>query len=275
MATVSTSTGTYLSNLFNPQVIGGMINEKLVANMVFAPLATVDYTLQGRAGNTVTLPYFNYIGDAEDVQEGHDIPIAQLTQNTKQVVIEKIGKGVQLTDEAVLSGYGDPINEAVRQLTTGIASSVDNKLLAALNENDKNVYTLSGDFTATDVPKALALFGEENEGTKVMVVDADTYAALLADTKNWIPASQLAAETVVRGAVGMAFGVQIIVSDRIKKTDAMHIVKPGALALYVKRDTLVESDRDIINQSTVITASKLFAPYLYRPSAAIKIERAS
>lgn len=58
MATVSTTTGTYLSDLFNPQVIGDMINEKLTDNIVFAPLATIDYTLQGRAGDTVTLPYF-------------------------------------------------------------------------------------------------------------------------------------------------------------------------------------------------------------------------
>lgn len=58
MATVSTSTGTYLSDLFNPQVIGQMIDEKLFPNIVFAPLASVDYTLQGRAGDTVTLPYF-------------------------------------------------------------------------------------------------------------------------------------------------------------------------------------------------------------------------
>lgn len=58
MATVSTSTGTYLSDLFNPEVVGGMINEKLVPNMVLAPLAMVDYSLQGRAGDQVTLPYF-------------------------------------------------------------------------------------------------------------------------------------------------------------------------------------------------------------------------
>lgn len=58
MATVNTSTGTYLSNLFDPEVIGDMINEKLVSNMVFAPLATIDYTLQGRAGSKVLLPYF-------------------------------------------------------------------------------------------------------------------------------------------------------------------------------------------------------------------------
>lgn len=58
MATVNTTNGTYLASLFNPQVIGEMVSEKLIDNIVFAPLARVDTTLEGRAGNTVTLPAF-------------------------------------------------------------------------------------------------------------------------------------------------------------------------------------------------------------------------
>lgn len=59
MAQVNTTTGTYLSSLFNPQVVADLIDVKLTDNMVFAPLARIDYTLQGRAGNTVTLPYYS------------------------------------------------------------------------------------------------------------------------------------------------------------------------------------------------------------------------
>ena len=59
MAQVDTTTGTYLSALFNPQVVADIVDTKLTDNMVFAPLARLDYTLQGRAGNTVTLPYYS------------------------------------------------------------------------------------------------------------------------------------------------------------------------------------------------------------------------
>lgn len=59
MAQVNTTTGTYLSALFNPQVIADIVNTKLTNNMVFAPVARIDRTLQGRAGNTVTLPYYS------------------------------------------------------------------------------------------------------------------------------------------------------------------------------------------------------------------------
>lgn len=59
MAQVDTTTGTYRSDLFNPQVVADIIDTRLTDNMVFAPLARIDYTLQGRAGNTVTMPYYS------------------------------------------------------------------------------------------------------------------------------------------------------------------------------------------------------------------------
>lgn len=278
MAQVPTSTGTYLSNLFNPQVVADLISTKLIDNIVFAPLARVDYTLQGRAGNTVTLPYYSYIGAASQVSEGYDIPIKQLTQTTTQVTIVKYGIAAQLTDEAVLSGYGDPMGEATTQITTSIADAVDNVLLAALAANSASAqnYQTSGatvDLAPADIPLALAKFGEDNDGEKVLLVTPDFYAQLLGE--NWIPASEIAANVKIRGTVGMAYGCQVMVSNRLKAGGSLYIVKPGALALFIKRDTMVEMDRDILNQSTVIAGSKLFAPYLLDPTKMIKLSKGS
>ena len=274
MATVPTTTGAYLSNLFNPQVVADIIDTKLIDNIVFAPLTMVDKTLVGRAGDTVTLPYYNYIGDATLVAEGTDIPVAQLTQSTKPVQIVKYGRAVQITDEAVLSGYGDPIGEATSQIVLSIASAVDNQLLTALEGNTTNVYNpaTAGSLAPSDIPLALAKFGEDMDGEKVIVVDADFYAKLLAD--NWIPASEIAAEVKIRGTVGMSYGCQVMVSNRVHDASkSFHIVKPGALGLFMKRDTFVESDRDILNQSTVLAGSKLFAPYLLNAANAIKVTK--
>ena len=271
MPNVSTTDGTYLANLFNPQVVADLIDTKLIDNIAFAPLATIDRTLEGRAGNSVTLPYYSYIGRASLVPEGTDIPIKQLTQSTKQVTIVKYGIAAQLTDEAALSGYGDPIGEATDQIVTSIADAVDNQLLTELNSNTANVYTPPADLLPGDIPMALALFEEDYDGQKALIVDPEFYAKLLVD--DWVPASQIAADIKIRGAVGMAYGCQVIVSNRVKGGN-FHIVKPGALALFTKRDTLVEIDRDILNQSTVIAGSKLFAPYLLNQSKAIVVKPA-
>ena len=184
MAQVNTTYGTYLSDLFDPQVIADLIDSKLTDNIVFAPLAMVDNTLVGRAGDTVTLPFYSYISAASTVSEGYDIPLTKLAQTTSTVKVVKYGKAIQLTDEAILSGYGDPLGEGTRQLTIAIADAIDNALLAALaaNSASEQNYATSASTVAlepTDIPLALAKFGEDNDERKALLVTPDFYAKLI------------------------------------------------------------------------------------------------
>lgn len=262
---------TKLANLFNPQVVADLINAKLTDAIRFSPLCRIDTTLAGRPGSTITLPTYAYIGDATAVAEGADIPISQLTESTAEVTIAKVGKGVQLTDEAVLSGYGDPKGEAVNQIRTAIASKVDNDVLEVLNGITSNMtHTVTGAITVDEIANALVKFGEDIEGEKVLLVSPDDYA-VIRKADEWCPASEIAANLIIKGSVGAVHGCQVVVSNKLKGKKQSFIVKPGALALYLKRDTLVETDRDIINKSTVITADKHYVAYLYDASKAIKI----
>ena len=280
MATVDTTYGTYLSDLFNPQVVADLIEPKLTNNMVFAPLAMIDRTLEGRAGNTVTLPYYNYIGAAVSVAEGNDIPLAKLDQDTTPVTIMKYGKAVQLTDEAVLSGYGDPIGEAASQISLSIDDAMDNALLAALAGNsasEQNYYTSDSatDLAPEDIPLALAKYGEDNDGDKTLLVTPDFYAKLIGKpaATNWIPASEIAAGIKIRGLVGMAYGCKVVVTNRLTSTGDLYIVKPKTLAVFLKRGVMIETDRDILNQSTVLAGSILCAPYLLNPKGMIHLQK--
>ena len=263
---------TKLANLFNPQVVGDMIDKKLVDAIRFSPLATVDTTLAGRPGSKLTLPSYAYIGDAEVVAEGADIPVAQLTQSTVEVEIHKIAKGVQITDEAVLSGFGNPEEEAVDQILTALASQADNEMLAVLEGiSSEMTHTGAAVLAADNVADALVKFGEDIDGEKVLLCNAADYNAIR-KANDWVPASEIAANMVIRGSVGMVHGCQVVISNKLAGKPAF-IVKPGALRLILKRDTLVETDRDIVNKSTVITADKHSVAYLYDASKAIKITR--
>ena len=277
MAQVDTTYGTYRNApLFIPEVIADLIDTKLTDNIVFAPLAMIDYTLAAGAGDTVKLPYYGYIGAASDVSEGYDIPLTKLTQTTVSVAVEKYGKAIQITDEAVLSGYGDPIGEGTRQLVTAIADKVDAKLLAALAANSASAQNYTGASTGlvpADIPKALAKYGEDNDEQKILLATPEFYSQLIGT--DWIPASEIAADVRVRGTVGMSYGCQVIVSNRLVAGGSLYIVKPNTLAIFMKRDTFVEVDRDILNESTVIKASKICAPYLLNPKGMIKLSKGS
>lgn len=260
---------TLLANLVDPEVIADLMDKKLIDAIKFAPLAVVDTTLQGRPGDTITIPSYNYIGQAAVTAEGVDITINQLTQSTTKATIHKVANGVQITDESVLSGYGDPIGEAATQLAISIADKIDAEFLASLGTATLTHVADGAVIDAEDIADALTLFGEDIDGDKVVLVDATTYAGLRKST-TWMPASDIAAEVLLRGVVGEVQGCQVVVTNRIKD-GSVYIVKPGALALYLKRDTMVESDRDIINKSTVLTADKHEVTALRDSSKVIKI----
>jgi hypothetical protein len=126
-------------------------------------------------------------------------------------------------------------------------------------------------FDADAIADALVKFGEDIEGEKVLLVSAEEYA-VLRKADDWCPASEISANLIIKGAVGQVHGCQVVISNKLKGKNASYIVKPGALSLILKRDTLVETDRDIINKSNVLTADKHYVAYLYDASKAIKIK---
>ena len=265
---------TKLTNLMNPEVMGDWVSEHLEKEMKFSPLCRVDFTLAGRAGDTVTVPKYAYIGDAGEVAEGDAITISQLTASSEAVTVKKAGNGVELTDEALLSGYGDPLGEAGMQLTLSIAGKVDGDVLAALTKiGAEMTYTASESISADVIADALVKLGEKEGGEKVLVV-APAQLAQLRKSEGWLKATDVGAMRLVSGAVGMIHGCQVIVSDKITASGGNftnYIVMPGALVLFLKKDTEVESQRDIVHKSTVVTADKYYAVYLANESKAVKL----
>ena len=116
---------TNLAQLLDPQVIGEFLDVKLIDAIKLSPLVEIDRTLEGVPGSKLTLPKFGYIGDASDLAEGGELTFDQLTETTVEVAVKKVAKGVKITDEAVLSGYGDPVNEIGKQLLMAVASKVE------------------------------------------------------------------------------------------------------------------------------------------------------
>ena len=273
---------TLLANMVNPQVMADMIEQKYVDYMKFAPLATIDTTLEGRPGNTIYLPNFTYIGDAATLNENTNLTLNVLATSMANVTIHKIAKGVEITDEAVLSGFGDPYGEAVDQIALAIASQLDNEVLNILHGITGDMASATANNTtlptASDIVTALELFGEDiDDGPTVAVVSPAVYTAMrtTVGANTWVPASEIAAGIAVRGVVGEFQGCQVMVSNKLKSTATgagdIYLVKPGALRIFLKRDTLIEYDRDIIKFTNVITASKHFAAYLYNAKKAIRI----
>ena len=271
---------TKLADLLNPQVLADYVDSKLIYNIVFAPLATIDNTLVGNPGDTLTVPVWNYIGDADDLTEASAISTVKLTASHASVTVKEAGKGVEISDTAILSAYGDPVGEIGDQLLKAIASKQDVDFLSVMTGNAASTMTFTAQASTStaaigvqDISDALELFGEDIEGQKAVVVSPKLYTKIR-NVKDWAPASG----ALVRGSVGQIFGCDVMVSNRLRGVagtgldENAFIVKPGALRLILKRNALAERDRDILRRVWVYTITKHYVPYLYKQSGLIKIK---
>ena len=259
----ASANATKIADLINPQVLADMISAELPNAITFSPLAVVGTNLQGRAGNTITLPKFAYIGDATEVAEGADIPISKMETSETEVTIKKAGKGVELTDEAVLNSYGDTVGEAKSQIVMALGNKVDNDLLAALKTS---TVTVTAPMSVAGMLAAKAKFGEKVNQLAVLVINSTNYVKIATD----ILAMENTDRVLLSGVVGKVGGLQVTISDKLSNTEG-YIVAAGALGLERKRAVQVETDRDIIAKVTVMTGDVHYATYLRDESKAIKL----
>lgn len=298
---------TMLNDLINPEVMADMVNAKIEKKIVVAPFAKIDTTLEGRAGNTVTVPQYSYIGDAEDVAEGVACGTVKLEAGTTTATVKKAMKAVELTDEAILSGYGDPMGETSSQLAKAIASKTDADCMEAITrvyaEDEEGVGNggvqllfadTSNKIKYTNIVDAIDLFAEEVQSEKVMFVNPTQVTTLRKDA-DFISADKYNNNVVMRGEIGMIAGTRIVPSKRvIKNTEAITvgettvaigtcwmnpIVKLNndaeaeddapAITIYMKKETSVESERDTLARKTILSADKHYCAVLSNTSKVV------
>lgn len=266
---------TLKANLVIPEVIADLVETKLGDNITLLPLAVEDNTLVGQPGDTLKFPAFKYIGKATVINENGQIQTGKLEAGTTQATVHKYAKGISITDEARLSGHGDPMGEAAKQLARAIDQGVDDELFSVLNGVGVSRKHINTTISANNIADALVLFGEDLAGDKVLLTDAAGFAALRKDT-NYIRASDLGQRMITEGIQGEVWGCQIMISSKIKtdttvKEKNHFIVKPGALRLVNKRGTLVEVQREPEYMRDNIYASKHCVAYLYDASKVVAL----
>ena len=274
-------TQTKIAQMVNPEVMADMVSAKLPKMIKFTPLAYVERELVGQPGNTLTVPKWEYSGDAKDIEEGVAIEPDQLTTKKSTMTIKKAGKGIELTDEALLSGFGDPLGQAAHQISLAIANKVDNDLVVEAKKATQ--YVDDAPVTGDALDKALAIFADEEDARYVALINPEDAIALRKDTvKEWVRGSEIGANIVVSGTFGETHGVQIVRSKKVDKgkgflvkvsaveTDTDDVAKYGAFVINLKRDVAIETDRDILKKTTVITGDEHYGVYLYDPTKVVK-----
>lgn len=262
---------TKLANVVNPEVMADMISAELPAKLKFAPLATVDTTLVGQPGDTITIPSWNYIGEADDLTEGVAMGTVLLESATKSATIKEAGKAVEITDKAVNSGYGDPIGEGNTQILKSIEDKLDSDCVTAL-DSATLTHTAGALVSYDAIVDAVDKFEEEDDEQKILFIHPLQKGVLRKDPE-FIANVE---DAYMTGVIGEIAGCQVVASAKVPYDDDggtfnNFVVKNGALAIYLKARPNLEDGRDILKRATVIAASQYYVAELANESKAVKL----
>ena len=267
---------TTSADLIDPEVMGAIIGAQLPKRLAFRQLAPVDTTLEGRPGDTITVPRFNYTGDAKDVAEGEAIQYDKLTTGTTSMTIKKAAKGLSFTDESVLISMGDPVGEGRKQITNGMAAKMDYDVLnTALDARLTIAEPDTLDISLIDAIENA--FDDDNSPYKEDDVASDSTGVLFMNPKDmrvlrasimktengsWTRQTELGDSILVNGSIGRVLGWEINTSKKIPAGTQLAI-KPGALRTYMKRGVNAESQRDITHKTTLFNADAIYGVAIY------------
>lgn len=275
---------TKLENLIDAEVMADAISGKIASAIRVTPFAKVDTTLQAKnAGDTITVPQFSYIGDAEDIAEGVECGTVQLTATTTEAKVKKAMKAVTLTDEAVLSGYGDPVGETNTQLAKSIAAKVDVDAMEALQTAQLKYDGSANKISYASIVDAVDVFEEEFNSDKVIFIHPLQVGALRKDSE-FLAADKIAESVRVSGAIGKICNCEVVVSKKVPLNEGgtgyvCPIVKLNelaeaedespALTVYMKRNVNVETERHTLSRTTDISVDEIYTVALSNASKVV------
>ena len=267
---------TTSANVIKPEVFADAVQAYFTGNTtVFRQLVREYDTLAGQPGDTVHLPNFLPLSDAQEVAETESLTPEILSQADKTVTIKEVGKLVEITDKALLTSVGDPLEEARRQIVRVVNRKINKDIYAEMVAYAEGNSKVLGDEN-TDISYSLIAdaLGEEedyedtvNNGF-VLIVHPKLKAKLYKDP-NFIDASKYGSPVLQTGEIGQIYGIPVVTSSVVEKvvvdqTNGTYyyknlLVRRNVIGLIYKRRPLVETFRDIAARTTMISCTVHYA----------------
>lgn len=210
------STTTKLSQLIVPEVLEDMLNAKLSDRITFLPFAKIDETLVGIPGNTVTVPRYAFGVTATDLAEDTDGTYSELSTADVQYSVKKIFAGVTLSDEAILSGFGNPVGQAQAQISKALQVKMDGDILDSLMDATLFYDGSSAKISYNSIINSIDVFAEEFNTEKVLFIHPSQVTTLRQDS-NFVSAEAYALgnQLIMTGEIGKIANTRLVSSKKV------------------------------------------------------------
>jgi hypothetical protein len=252
-----------------------LANSRAVVISNTLPRNTVDGA-RLKGGDKIAVPYFESIGQLDDVDEDHALTPAKLTTTDEEASLQHSGKMVEMTHWArIKMQYADPYAEVARQFRAATQEKFDAKLMSAASTSLPSGNVL--DVYDAGTPRYLdwdllvdgaMLFGDQQAGIEMMVVDSTTLGRLR-KLKDGIGRPLLEVKlNPGTGEFELSFqGIPIRVSDSETVVGGQHktrIYKRGSLALWINEEPRVLEDTDISKDNELIALHVYYVVHRYK-----------
>ena len=267
------ATGVTLStNGFIPDVWADLAQAEFLHQARVIQSATQADTLVGQPGDSIKFPKWTTLTDLDDLTENVAMVPEVLDQTVGEAKIKEVGKAVEFTDTRDLNTLGSVQSEAVRQFGILASRKIDADLIAAASaetaadEGNKVraqaplKVSGTGAMSWKNIVAGLAVFGDDWDPSafSALYIRSDMAAALMGDDQFINAQVNGTASSLRSGQIGTLAGLPVVVTDRLPSGQWM-LLKPGALGVIYKRRPLVETDRDILKRTRVVTTTIHYA----------------
>lgn len=226
-------------------------------------------------GDTVKVPYFDTLGEMEDVTEGDALTPEKITETSEEATVKHAGKAFEATYWSMLAAKpgSDPYQEATRQFLELAERKVDKELITVARAS---LPAMTIDVYSTSTPRTIdydlavdgkMLFGDEQMDIELMVVHSKVYG----DMQKLKDADGRALLTEMMGPDGGKIpyfcGIPVKVSDRLTPEAGVYttlILKRNALVFWWNSMPSVDQDKDILADSRITAIHMYYVAYRYK-----------
>lgn len=261
---------TVNTNIIVPEVYATLVREKIEGRVVVAQTAKVIGELQNQPGETINIPAWSYIGDAEDIAVGTAMSATKMKQTKKSATVKMVASpAVSVNDYDDAVGLGSALDEAAKQQAIAMARKVDTDCIdAALTSPLKSAIATKDEITFDEMNLALGLYGDD--------ANAEDFACIVAHSK-FIPSflkmdgfvskeKTFTADNsgvMTNNVLGYFRGIAIVISDKCYDTTHTEsfilVIKKDSIGIVPKEQPFVEVARDASTRTNTIYCSDYYA----------------
>ncbi|MCY6958288.1 phage major capsid protein [Clostridium brassicae] len=269
-----------------PEVYAPMISASIEEHSVMLGVCDIDSTLEGQAGDSLTISKWSLGSKAVKLTEGEAIPYDKLTHTTQKIDLFQLAKGYEITDRALLSSIGDPIGEMSDQIGMLIADALDDEAIAIANTTPLTFECAGATaITEDEIDEALNLYGDKqnyNDFECILINPKlkKSFKAMESFSKTTSTTAKKDNGIVKRNIIGEYCGIPVVMSskgtyDSVNQKCKTFIIKKHSLSVPYKRKLNPEQERNIDKKSYKVNADLIAGVGLVNDAGIVIIEKAT